>query len=51
MSLRPVIRTYGIEISDKSHKEGPATVGGCLMRLQVAKRTWNIRFDLRRTPI
>ena len=35
MRLRPVIKKYQeVGNSEKSHKEGPAPVGGCLMRLR-----------------
>ena len=34
MGLRPVIKNYGTNISEKSHKEGPTTVGGSIMGLR-----------------
>ena len=35
MSLRPVMKNCSINISEKSHKEGPTSVGGSLMSLDL----------------
>ena len=38
-------KTHGIRISEKSHKEGPASVGGCLMSLRPVIKKHGIRIS------
>ena len=46
MGLRPVIKNYGTNISEKSHKEGPT--GGGRIPYGLASGNKNIRYQYQR---